>query len=407
MNKPHELRLQRSRPSAARRLAAALGTTVALAASAPGCSGAISGDCSAAFNESVEAGRKLNAALNATSNIITQLADMDTQLRTTCEGMASDLGIPASELAPAGDPNATQTTCARVVQEIRANLAIVRAGSGVAVVPDLAPPVCRVDVQAYAQCAARCDVTYVPGMSTIECTGGEIRGRCAASCTGTCAVEVSGMCSGSCEGTCSGSCTGMCVGQCDGECSARDATGMCTGSCSGTCNGTCSAGCTGSCQGNCVASASASCTGECRGSCSVEFEQPVCTGTVTPPMASADCRAYCDAQVNVRPTCTPGRARLVLVGSVSGEAQAAFTRTATAILNHYGKVLVIGENLRRIALSAEALVNALQGLSPSLGALSASAVTCTADALLRARVVVPKVQVTVMVSVSVAGSIAP
>ncbi len=379
--------------------------TLLLASSSWSCTSALPLNCTDPFDSSVAAGKKLNAFLGATNGLLTQFDALDRQLLSACQGMAAELGVTVP--APTGMQSAAEAACAPVVARIRENLAMVRAGAGIVVVPDIAPPVCNVSVNAYAQCVGRCDASFTPAMSTLRCEGGEIRGGCSGTCTGSCSATVSGSCMGSCEGTCTTSCTGECRGFCEGMCATRGPDGSCAGACTGTCRGTCSTGCTGSCTGSCVASASASCTGECRGSCSVEFTEPRCTGTVTPPMADVDCRASCNASVNATAECTPATARLVVVGTLSGDAQARFDATNRAITAQYGNVLKIGAQLARIGAAVSDLAEAGQRLGGAVGGLTANAVACTADAALRVRTMIPRVQVTVQVSVSVGASIAP
>ena len=155
----------------------------------------------------------------------------------------------------------------------------------------------------------------------------ECKGGCDAECTGSaeCAVDAPSV-----------SCTGTCEGSCE-----LDVAAKCTGTCHGTCSGNCSAkdaqrelrrylrrGLQGKLR---VRSAAAKCSGHLQRQVRVEVRRrqvrrrrpsaaapataraPVrCTGTATPPSASAKCDASADCQASRRPlrrsaslVCTP------------------------------------------------------------------------------------------------------
>lgn len=365
--------------------------------------GGVSGSCSGDFGATAEA-QRLEAFIAASVAFSGQVESLDNDLRSTCTSMARDLGIADAELQPMAGQTATQAACDRVAREIATSVTAIRAEAGVQLYVEYQPPVCTVNVQAYSDCVAQCDVTYMPGMSTLQCEGGELRGTCSATCSGRCAVSASGMCAGSCEGTCSGSCTGVCQGQCEGTCMTRDAHGNCNGQCMGTCRGTCSAGCTGTCMGSCVAMASGMCSGECRGSCSVAFMEPRCTGTVTPPMANADCTASCDARVNADARCTEPSARLALTGTVTVNAMRA-ERLRTAIQNHYGRLLQLNGRLVAIGRSTTTLVQASTRVPSAVGSLGLLAGTCATQAANAVTQAVSRVQVSAQVSVRVTASV--
>ena len=267
------------------------------------------------------------------------------------------------------------------------------------------PPRCTVDVNAYSQCVASCDVTYQPGMAQITCEGGELRGTCSGSCTGSCAATATATCSGSCEGTCAGSCTGTCAGACDGVCSARDASGSCNGMCTGTCSGTCSAGCTGTCTGQCVTAASARCEGECRGTCSVAFTEPRCTGRAVPPMVDADCRASCDTRVNAAARCTPGAVVLRVDGTLEGALQTRADRLRATLEAHYGNIAGAGVRLRALTDAGVLVAQSSQRVPGAAVTLGVGAVACSASAAREFAASVPRVQVSLQASVSVSGAV--
>lgn len=383
-----------------------LGALSLLALSASGCGVVGPGglNCGGDFG-ATDSARKLRAFLDATASFSQTATELDATLLRECTSIATQLGATASELAATGSMTATQVACTRAAALIEQEMRAIRAVAGVTVVVETTPPECRVDVEAYNRCAASCDVRYTPGTAQVQCEGGELRGTCSAMCTGSCAVAASGMCSGACEGTCAGSCQGTCRGTCEGTCSSRDASGACNGTCSGTCRGSCSAMCTGSCTGQCVAMASATCMGECRGSCSVAFTEPRCTGRVIPPMVDADCRASCDTRFNARASCMPGQVAVRVMGSPGMLAERA-TRLTNTLQMHYGAVLQTGKQLERLVVAGADVISSGERLSGSVTALGAAAITCTANALNDIRLAVPKVQVSVSVTVSVSGSVA-
>jgi hypothetical protein len=366
------------------------------------------GDCSGDFGGSA-AGTKLQAFVSAAGAFSAQAQALDAQLHDACVALGHDLGLMDADLAaPAGsDMTATQAACARVAQEVHAQLAALRAEPGVTVFVAATAPECTVDVQAYSDCVARCDATYTPATSTLMCTGGEIRGGCSGACTGRCAVMASGACAGTCDGACMGGCTGTCQGTCDGTCAARDAQGNCNGACTGTCHGTCSAGCAGGCTGSCVAMASGTCAGECRGACSVAWTTPTCTGTVTPPMADVDCRASCDAQVDARATCSDPSVELVVIGTLSTTSQARETTLATALQHSYGDVLTVARALALMADGATSLATAAMDVPTAVRSLGLGAAACATQSANDVQTRAASLQVTVQVSVSVTASVAP
>ena len=299
---------------------------------------------------------------------------LNLQLLTGCRQMAGALEVPVADIAAAvSSPNPTEALCARAAQQLRDDLAAIRGGVSTRAQVTVTPPVCRVSVDAYAQCAAQCDATYTPGQVELQCEGGELRGSCSAACTGRCAVEVSGACNGVCEGTCS----------------AYDAQGNCAGAC----------------QGRCVTDASATCAGECRGQCSVRFTEPTCTGRVRPPELHADCRAACDARLDARATCAPGAMRLDLATDVTGDAAARAARVQAAIAGGFRTVAGLRAQLERAARSGAEMARAADGLPRAVGELSAGAAACAYAASQAAASAVASVNVSVRVTVSVSASV--
>ena len=378
----------------------------ALAASAASCDSSSGSTCGADFGATAQA-QRIEAFLDASATWVTTADALDADLRASCLAMARDLQLSTSAFPTADMPQTTQTICNAVVTEIRSTLTAVRGSATVTV--ESVPPVCEISVDAYAACAAECDVNVQPGNVDLMCQGGELRGQCSASCTGSCAVNATATCTGRCEGTCSGSCTGVCNGICNGTCSARAADGSCAGSCTGECQGSCSAGCTGTCTGDCVTNVSGSCTGECRGSCSVEFVEPYCTGTVDPPMVDASCEASCNARAAANVNCTPGEVRITATGSLDAATQARFDRVRTAVQGHLGDVREIEARFQKLASATATLSTTATTIPSDVASLTAakiaSATSCIADAAQSIQAAVPQVSVSVQVSVQVSGSV--
>jgi len=361
--------------------------------------GEMSSACSGDFGANASA-QKLEAFLGATAAFTGQAAELERSLVDACHRMGEQLGIPADQMAPQGNTPAVKAACQPVAAKIRADLSELRAQAHLRIDIVATPPVCEVRVDAYANCAANCQVNVDPGSVHVECEGGELRGGCTGSCTGSCAAEASGHCDASCEGTCSGGCSGDCNGVCEGECAARNAEGQCTGRCSGTCRGTCSAGCSGSCEGKCVAHASASCSGECRGQCSVAFTEPRCTGEVRPPQMSAECKASCDARLNAEAECKPGEARVTITGNVSGDAEQKLNRLRAAIEGSFGTILAVAKKLERLAAAGGAMIRTAGDIPGAITSLGLQATSCASQAA----AALPRAAGSISVSVEVSAS---
>ncbi len=343
------------------------------------------------------AARKVSAFLAATSRFASASAELEGSLKSTCAAMGRELGMSGLD----GD---VRSTCDAVSQQIRSEVQGLRAQANVQIAVQAEPPHCQISVDAYAQCAAECEVDVDPGQVDIQCEGGYIAGECSAQCQGQCDVGAQARCQGSCEGTCQGGCSGVCQGACEGQCSSRDAEGNCNGRCEGTCHGTCSAGCQGSCEGSCWVDAHARCEGSCRGGCSVEYEEPYCTGEVRPPSVSAECQASCDARLNAQAECEPGHVEVVIQGA-AGVDQERAERLRRALAAGWGDLQVIRARLGYIRESGRGLIDAggnLRGVGRELGV---GAVACITEAASIIPAAVGSVGVSVEVSVSVSGSV--
>jgi hypothetical protein len=390
------------------RYAFAFAVTTALAAcvppgTQPGSTGQGTSDGSAQLSRQCadasfgvsSAARRVTTFLGATARFASASASLDASLRQTCEKMGRELGLRLS-----GD---TSTTCDAVSRTLREEMDALRTESSLEIAVNAVPPHCEVSMDAYASCAAECDVDVEPGKIDLECRGGYVAGRCSAECTGQCDVGASAVCEGTCEGTCEGGCTGVCKGQCDGTCSATNADGECDGRCEGTCYGTCSAGCQGSCQGSCWAEAHAHCQGSCRGGCSVELERPYCTGEVEPPRVSAECQAGCDARLHAEAECTPGKVDVAITGGSAIDSPRA-DRVRRAVQAGYGELAAIRASLSYMRRAGRDLVGATADLRGTGRELGMGAVACITEAATVVAGATASVSVSIEVSASVSAS---
>ncbi len=347
---------------------------------------------------------KVEAFLSATSSLVIEINDVESELLAACTAIATDLGVPASELAPA-DPNLpgarVQAACHRAAEEIRATIeANVPAQATLTLV--VTPAVCGVDIDAYASCIGECEVD-VTGEVAVTCEPGKLYGTCSGSCSGSCRGSCDASCEGTCSGSCTGSCTGSCYGDCSAGCSATNDQGECVGTCTGTCTGTCDGTCTGTCNATCDGACEGECQGECQGDCSVEFQQPRCDGTVEVE-ASAECEAACEADVSFEVECSEPEVVVELAADVTA-AQLAELETLYATLEaNLPVVLRISvAGTERLTVAADAFVTSLEGAGDALDA-GAKAAACTLRAISAAIDASARINVSVMATVEISGS---
>ena len=341
--------------------------------------GGIDASCRRDFGTSAGA-QKLEAFISAADGFTAAADDIQTTLLEACQQMGRELGMSAGELSGSG-PEATRSVCNAVSERLRGELRAVRAHAGVTVTIRTRPPRCSVAVDAYAGCAAECDVNVDPGSVEIQCEGGELRGGCSAECTGSCAVDVSARCEGTCEGIC------------EGTCSATAEDGSCAGSCSGDC------------RGQCVAQASGSCSGQCRGGCSVEFTEPRCTGTVRPPNVSADCQAACDARLSAEASCEPGEVEVAITGELGTDLAERAERVSAALRAGFGTILTIRARLERLRDSGEQVVRLAGGLPGAVASIGLEAAGCARGSIESLQSSMGSVRISMEVSVQVSGSV--
>lgn len=390
-----------------------LGMVVGIALTAVGCGApgtGVPGVCSLDFTRPVTANfgdDNLDALLEASARFSVAANGIDTDVRTACNGIATDLGGMSS--------TDTKTACDNAVAEINR---IKAANAAVTLAVTYTPGICSVSASAVVDCVASCDVTFDATVTPPTCTGGELSGTCSGTCSGSCTVagtvSCTGACSGSCQGACDaevrGTCTGNCVGQCDGTCATSATDGSCMGTCAGTCRGSCSGTvtgecsgrCDGMCTGSCRSDVTATCSGECSGMCDVAFTAPRCEGGEWDVMANADCKAACEADASFDITCTDPSLVATFTGSAAARADVeALLATLEANL----------PTLFAAAAKAEIIVSASSAFATHLEAATSAAThagleasACLVNAIAAEVDAASKVNVSVMASVSVSAS---
>jgi hypothetical protein len=162
-----------------------------------------------------DAGRKLKAFLQATTDLNDAVIRTEQVVKTSCVMMGEELGMAPGQLS-----GKTRDVCALVINTIKENLKVsLKAGAQLTV--DYKPAVCQVNIDAAARAAAECEAK-AQGDVQVTCSG-----QCEGTCSGTCAGEchgktgAGGKCEGHCQGTCQGSCSGGCVGNADVKASAE------------------------------------------------------------------------------------------------------------------------------------------------------------------------------------------
>ncbi|CAN5796569.1 hypothetical protein BH09MYX1_BH09MYX1_50520 [soil metagenome] len=310
---------------------------------------------------------QLKAGVAAAVELQNLATSIDNDLKTACGSIVADLGGSNSFSTGEEACNAA----AKAITDIKAKI-----GPKLKLTVDAAPPKCSVDVNAQADCAAKCDVSATPGSVKAECEPGKLQGECSAQCEGSCDVSGGAKCDGNCSGKCDAQMTGSCGGTCDGKCDGKAFKGSCSGKCDGKCDAEIKGSCGGSCSGSCELKAKAECKGTCTGGCSVEMKAPKCTGKVTPPKVSADCNAHCSASVSAKAECTPAH---VLVRIEGGPDLAMMGRLKTALEHGLPGILKVAlamadrlknvaESVKTVIEGAQAAVQAVASGAPQLGA---------------------------------------
>jgi hypothetical protein len=358
------------------------------------------------FKLSAEAGAKLKSATAAAVELKGFADQVDADLKAGCGGIAKDLGAGA-EFADG------QAACNAALKAIGDAKAKIGASAKMAVV--IKPPKCLADLNAYSDCAGTCDVSASGGKAKVECEPGKLSGKCDAQCEGSCDVQAGAKCEGTCSGTCDAEIKGTCSGKCNGKCDGKDAKGA---ACAGTCDGKCEGGkvqgeCKGKCGGECKLKASAKCEGTCSGKCTTEFKEPKCTGEITPPKVSADCKAHCDASVSAKMECTPAQVGITATGVADAKA---FESLKVALEKNLPLVLKVsvgmGERAAKMAGNAKAVLEGtvssmteIAGSGGGQAALTTGQLTaCLGETFKGAIAAAGSLQANVSVSVNVSAS---
>jgi hypothetical protein len=290
-------------------------------------------DFSDEFALDAKVAAQVKAGVIAAASLKDLAASIDADLKTGCAGLAKDLGA-------VGEYKTGTEACqaaGKAMADSKAKL-----GANVSVALDLKEPVCSISLGVLADCAGKCDASVKDGKAEVKCEGGDVSGKCDADCSGKCEMSAPASCTGTCDGSCdadfTGSCSGVCEGKCDGKKAAKGST--CSGKCQGKCDSKGTGDCSGKCGGTCELSASAKCEGTCTGKCSVEFKEPVCSGTVVPPKMSADCKASCDANASANLSCTPAIVSVKITGSKDVELATKYKAALEANLPRIYKVAI-------------------------------------------------------------------
>jgi hypothetical protein len=317
--------------------------------------GAMSGN----YTAEPKANGTIRAFVQASADLRDVSIAMEAQVADACARMGADLGVPPAQMQPtSGAGGRAQGACQAVAARIDA---ILRAAGNAQLSVSYTPPECRFAGDAYAACAAQCNVSVDPGYVVAHCQPGRL--------------------SGYCQGTCSGSCDGTCNGECQGSCSARNAQGQCAGNCTGTCRGQCTATCHAQCQG--------------------QWQAPRCEVDARAPSADAKCDASCKAHVEITAQCTPSRV------TVQGAAAVADVARLIATLQANLPALItaqIGYG-KRLAGDIQALVDVSGDLGRILGDVGAHATACIGAAGSELFEAQASIRVTVSVSASVSGRV--
>ena len=366
-------------------------------------------DWAGEFKIDAKVGGKLKGGVAAAVELKAIADAIDADLKVACGGIAKDLGGKAD--AATGTEQCKLAI--KAIGDIKAKM-----GANAKVALAIKPPHCAASMKVVADCAGKCDVNVKPGSAEVKCEPGKLQGSCSAECKGSCDMKVAAKCSGTCQGTCDAKMSGKCGGKCDGKCDGKVMDAKANGQCGGTCDGKCDAKiegkCEGSCNGGCEMQAGGKCEGTCTGDCSVKMEAPKCTGKITPPEMSADCKAHCDADATAKVECTPASVAVVIEGAAdmaaAGQFKAAMEKNLPLVLK-----IAIGMKDRALALAGEVKGVAEGGIAvvgelkssvsdPAKAAMAGQLVACVTAPFQGAIAAAGSLQANVNVSVDVKAS---
>lgn len=310
------------------------------------------------FKLDAKAGAQLKGGLTAAVNLKGLAAQIDADLKAGCAPLAKDLG-------GTGEYASGEEACKAAIKamgDVKAKF-----GANAKIALDVAAPKCSASIDAYADCAGKCDASVSGGKAKVECKGGEISGTCDAKCEGKCELSAAATCGGTCEGSCDASFKGTCTGTCDGKCDGKNTKGECKGTCEGKCDAGAKGACGGKCGGSCELKAGAECKGTCSGKCSAEFKAPKCSGELEPPKVSAECKASCDAQVSGKVECTPARVKVKVEGAADAKAAAQYVAALEANLPKVLKVAIgMKDRAAGVAAGVKGTIEGVQGAATGM-----------------------------------------
>jgi hypothetical protein len=174
-----------------------------------------------------EAGARLKAFLEAVADLQKQSQETVEVVKTSCKMMGKELGMGDADFP---DSMETKDICAKVWGAYNDNMKVAVKGKAAFKIT-YKPAVCRVNVQATAEVAAKCE--------------------------GKASADVGATCSGTCNGTCDGTCAGGAKAGTGGSSGAGQCNGQCKGTCKGKCEGHADVKASGQCKAKAQASASA------------------------------------------------------------------------------------------------------------------------------------------------------
>jgi len=181
-----------------------------------------------------EAGARLKAFLESIVDLQKRADETVSVVRTSCVMMGKELGMTDGDFPEGMNAN---DVCAKVWGAYNDNMKVA-VKSKAALKIKYKPAVCKVDVQATAEVAAKCE--------------GKASADIGASCTGTC--------------------RGTCEGKCEGAAAGKAGTGGSGGAASGQCNGECKGTCKGECEGHADVKASGQCKAKAQAQASAEVK---------------------------------------------------------------------------------------------------------------------------------------
>jgi hypothetical protein len=345
-----------------------LGSMLALGAmSAGGCVSPQSpitqaaGDCpefsaGAQISDSLAVDQTVRVFMQASSTFSSVTTSMKADVKTACENIAKDLGVPdtwsqfGADDKAISNPNGTGSCDAVTakVKSIMEDQGALNANFALTITQGQ----CHLDFDQQKMCDEACDTQHActPGTVETRCEPGQLSVKCDQNCT-----EHS-FCEGSetSETQCSGSCLSMCKGHCSGACFHEDGTiSMNDDNCHGKCTDTCQGTCSGLCQITVHEGFNCGSDRRCKGSCTGTFTDPVCESEFTPADCNMnqECHESCRAKIAANPICEPSTVQLFAnIDAVSNKAD---VQKLVATLNaNLSKLLDAAEQKGPIALNA-------------------------------------------------------